>query len=270
MSYHEDRQGKLKRQTSKQAISLAMEGRWEEALEFNKRIIQNFPNDAEAYNRLGKAYMELGDLANAREAYEKALALDQYNTIAKKNLDRLARLGDAVLDRDSNTEKAEPRMFIEEIGKAGVVSLYQIASSERLIKMMPGDIVHLKVQDSSLAVENGRGEYLGLVPSKQGQRLSKLMKGGNQYTAAVISSNENSISIMIRETYQDPSQMGQISFPARRIEEIQPFVSDRVYRPEYEEEEELADATAFAGEETEAAEEIPELIDEDKEWEQEA
>ena len=36
MSYQEDQQGKLKRQTSKQAITLAMEGRWQESVEVNK------------------------------------------------------------------------------------------------------------------------------------------------------------------------------------------------------------------------------------------
>ena len=54
-----------------------------------KAIIENFPNDVDAHNRLGKAYMEMGEYAKAKEAYEKALQLDQYNTIAKKNLQRL-------------------------------------------------------------------------------------------------------------------------------------------------------------------------------------
>ena len=33
MSYQEDKQGKLRRQTSKQAITLAMEGRWQESVD---------------------------------------------------------------------------------------------------------------------------------------------------------------------------------------------------------------------------------------------
>ncbi len=264
-------QGKIRRQTSKQAITLAMEGRWQESIEINKGIIENFPNDVDAHNRLGKAYMELGDYAKAKEAYKKALQLDQYNTIAKKNLQRLAHLGDgAPAAPEGNAEKAEPHLFIEEIGKAGVVNLYQIASSERLVKMMAGDKVVLKPQGSSLAVETVHGEYLGLVPAKQGQRLIKLMEGGNKYTAAIVTSNENSISVIIRETYQDPSQIDQVSFPGRRLEEIQPYTSDRVFRPEYEEEEELGEAPAFAEEGVEAPEEAVEEVEEDKEWEQEA
>jgi hypothetical protein len=268
MSYHENIQGKLKRQTSKQAITLAMEGRWQEALNVNKEIIENFPNDVDAHNRLGKAYMELGDYNKSRETYEKALSLDKYNTIAKKNIERLSRLGDGETVREGVVEKAEPHLFIEEIGKAGVVNLYQIAPSEKLVNMLAGDKVVLKPQGASLTVENLRGEYLGLVPAKQGQRLLKLMDGGNKYTAAVIASNENSICVIIRETYQDPNLIDQVSFPGRRLEEIQPYVSDQVFRTEYEEE--PIESADFAEEEVKEAEDTVEEGEEDKEWEQEA
>jgi hypothetical protein len=267
MSYQEDKQGKLKRQTSKQAITLAMEGRWQEALEINKGIIANFPNDVDAHNRLGKAYMELGEYDQAKEAYAKALQLDQYSTIARKNLERLDRLSGEAPPREVNSEKAKPHLFIEEIGKAGVVKLYQIAPSERLVKMMAGDTVILKPQDSSLMVENVGEEYLGLVPAKQGQRLTKLMQGGNKYTAAIVSSNETAISVIIRETYQDPSQIDQISFPGKRLEEVQPYVSDKFFKPEFEEE---AAETPFVEEGAEAPEEAVEEVEEEKEWEQEA
>ncbi len=270
MAYQEDRQGKLKRQTSKQAITLAMEGKWQESVDINKGIIENFPNDVDAHNRLGKAYMELGDYAQSKAAYEKALQLDQYNTIAKKNLQRLEHLEHSAPAPVATVEKAEPHLFIEEIGKAAVVNLYQIASADRLVKMMAGDKVTLKPQDASLSVENARGEYLGLVPAKHGQRLIKLMEGGNKYTSAIISSGENSISVIIRETYQSPDQKDQVSFPGRKLEEIQPYVSDRVFRPEYEEEEELGEAAAFTEEGVEVPEEAVEEVEEDKEWEQEA
>jgi len=270
MSYQEDQQGKLKRQTSKQAITLAMEGRWQESVEVNSNIIENFPNDVEAHNRLGKAYMELGNYVKAKEAYDKALHLDQYNTIAKKNLQRLTHLGDGEAAPKGNTEKADPDLFIEEIGKAGVLNLYQIAPADKLVKMMAGDKVILKPLNLSLVVENTRGEYLGLVPSRQGQRLIKLMEGGNKYTAAVVSSNETSISVIIRETYQDPSQMDQVSFPGKKLEEIQPFVSDRIFQAEFEDEEELGEGAVYAEEGVESPDGIVEDVEEEKDWEQEA
>jgi tetratricopeptide (TPR) repeat protein len=268
MSFQEDKQGKLRRQTSRHAITLAMESRWQESIEVNKSIIESFPNDVDAHNRLGKAYMELGEYARAKEAYGKAFKLDQYNTIAKKNLQRLEHMGDeAPISKEG--VKVDPHLFIEEIGKAGVLNLYQIASAEKLVKMTAGDKVVLKSQGLSLSVENIKGEYLGLVPAKQGQRLIKLISGGNKYTAAIVSSNENSISVIIREIYQDPSQTDQVSFPARKLEEIQPFVTDRVFQSEFEGEEDMADAAVVADAEVEPAEETEE-VEEEKEWEQEA
>jgi tetratricopeptide (TPR) repeat protein len=270
MSFQEDKKGKLKRQTSKQAIALAMEGRWQESVDVNRSIIENFPNDPDAFNRLGKAYMELGDYGKSREAYEKALKLDQYNTIAKKNLQRLTLLeNEAPPAGEGKVEKAAPHLFIEEIGKAGVVNLYQLAGPDKLVKMLAGDKVDLKPQDSSLAVFNLRGDYLGLVPAKHAQRLIKLIQGGNKYTAAVVASNDSAISLIIRETYQDPRQSDQVSFPGRRLEEVQPYVSEKIMQPEFEESEELAEGLALE-EEAEHGEEAVEEVEEEKEWEQEA
>ena len=55
--------------------------------------------------------MELGDYPKAKEAYEKALQLDQYNTIAKKNLQRLAHLGDDGLLRRGQFGKGRTHIY---------------------------------------------------------------------------------------------------------------------------------------------------------------
>ena len=135
--------------------------------------------------------------------------------------------------------------------------------------LMAGDKVLLKPQETSLAVQNVRGEYIGLVPSKIGGRLMKLMKGGNKYIAAVIAPNDNSISVIIREIYQDPNQMEKVSFPGRKLEEIQPYASDRTFRTEFGDEG-LGEEVALLGEEGEPVEEVVEDVEEEKEWEQEA
>jgi tetratricopeptide (TPR) repeat protein len=238
MAYQEEGQVKLRRQHSKHAIALAMEGRWREAIAANEAIISSFPNDVDAYNRLGRAYMELGDYSQAREAYGRAIELDPYNAIAKKNLRRLSHLGDTPVESEVDTNKVEPQHFIEEIGKAGVVNLYRLAPQSVLARMVAGDKVYLKIDGASLTAENGRGEYLGQVEPKYGQRLIKLMQGGNKYSAAVLSSTEDMVTLIIREVYQDPSQLGQLSFPAKGFEGFRPYVGDRILRRELEYEEE--------------------------------
>jgi len=234
MTYQEEEQVRLRRRGSKQAIALAMQGRWREAVAANKSLIESFPSDVDAHNRLGRAYMELGECSRAKEAYSRALELDPYNIIAKKNLHRLSHLEEGVAGSGGTSHRVEPQHFIEETGKTGVVNLYRLAPRETLAKMVAGDRVYLKVDGSSLIVQDGRGEYLGQVEPRHGQRLIKLMKGGNKYTATVISSAEEMMTIIIREVYQAPSQTGQLSFPSKGFERIQPYVGDRIFKRELE------------------------------------
>ena len=265
MSYQKEEKVILRRRGSKQAIALAMQGRWREAVAANKSLIESFPNDVDAYNRLGRAYMELGEYSQAKEAYSRAVELDPYNTIAKKNLHRLSHLGEGAAGSEGAFHKVEPQHFIEETGKAGVVNLYRLAPQETLAKMVAGDRVYLKVDGSSLIVQDGRGEYLGRVEPKYGQRLIKLMKGGNKYTATVISSTEEMMTIIIREVYQDPSQAGQLSFPSKGFERIRPYVGDRIFRRDLEKEEEVVGGpgyTIVSGDEVELlSEESPDIDD---------
>jgi tetratricopeptide (TPR) repeat protein len=244
MAYQEEEQVRLRRQRSKQAIALAMQGRWREAVVANQEIITSFPNDVDAYNRLGRAYIELGEYSQAKEAYGRAMELDPYNVIAQKNLRRLSYLSEAAVGSEADSGRAEPQYFIEETGKAGVVSLYRLAPQQMLAKMVAGDKVYLKVDGTGLTVENARGEYLGQVDPKHSQRIIKLMEGGNRYTAAIVSSNEDRVLVIIREVYQDSSQAGLLSFPPKGGESLRPYLSETMLRRELEQIETLDEEPA--------------------------
>jgi len=241
MTYQEDKQVRMRRQNSKQAISLAMQGLWKEAVAVNAGLIENFPHDVEAYNRLGKAYSELGEYTEAKEAYAKAVEMDPYNVIAKRNLQRLSHFAGDAVDSQTLVEKIEPQHFIEEIGKARVVEVYELASPEIVAKVVAGDKVNLKIDRNKLVIETVYGQHLGQVNPLDGQRLVKLIEGGNTYIAAVVSSTANSISIIIREEYQHPSQAGHLSFPPRRIEEVQYYTGEKARRLDKEHDEELSE-----------------------------
>ena len=109
-------------------------------------------------------------------------------------------------------------------------------------------------------------EYLGQVEPKHGQRLIKLMEGGNKYTATIISSTEEAVTVIIREIYQHPSQAGRLSFPPKGVESFRPYVGDRIIRRELEYEEALSGEpsyTIIGGEEAEVLpEESPDIDDE--------
>ncbi len=236
--YQEEETTQVRRRQAAKAIQLAMSSRWEEAAEVNKSIISLFPNDVDSYNRLGKALMELGRYNEAKKAYKKAVDLDATNQIAKKNLDRLgvlAKAGAAV----NETSQVDPTLFIEQMGKSAVTALHG-TPPDAFTRLDAGDKLEMKPKGNSLAIETLSGEFVGTVEAKLGLRLIKLMQGGNRYAAAVTSLSPNECRIIIKETHQDPSQVGRPSFPtATSGEGTRPYTKESLLR--YEAREEGAD-----------------------------
>lgn len=251
MAYHEEEQLKLKRLNSKQAIALAMQGKWREAIATNKSILELFPDDVDAYNRLGRAYMEKGEYGEAKKSYERSLKLDAYNAIAKKNLLRLSQLKDISKNPKEHVHTVEPH-FIEEAGKSGVVNLQRLASPKTLARLVAGDKVTLKVDTTNLVAKTTTGEYIGLVELRHAQRLMKLIKGGNIYSAAIINSDDKKVTIIIRETYTHPNLVGQPSFPPRWAESLQTSGNDRTAGERWEDEDEVEEAGYLPEEEPES------------------
>jgi len=264
---------RFRRHMVEQAIALAMQNRWQEAVAVNRAILERFPNDVEAWNRLGRALLELGRYAEARDAYRRAVELDPNNVIAQRNLSRLSALAVEAATPPAS-EKVDPHLFITETGKSAIVPLVRVASPEVLAKMTVGDQVYLEIQGRSLAVRNARGEVLGYVEPKTAQRLIDLMRTGNRYAAALVSLDDG-VKIIIREVYQDPRNAGRISFPPRGGEPgVRPYTREALLKyeeeEEEEEEEELAEELEFGGEpelETEEMSEVSEFEEEEEETE---
>src|SRR5436305_5645034 len=78
-----EEKARLKKQWTDLAIKQAGTSQWEEAVITNKNILQLSPTEPDAYNRLGKAYSELGQYTEAREAYSQTLIYSPKNTIAR-------------------------------------------------------------------------------------------------------------------------------------------------------------------------------------------
>jgi tetratricopeptide (TPR) repeat protein len=259
-SYQTEERNKLRRHWVEQAITLAMQNKWADAVRINQSILDVFPNDTDALNRLGRALMELGRYRESREAYRKTVELDPSNTIARKNLTRLATL--KVEQAPPSAEKVDPRMFIAETGKTGALSLVHPAPRDVLAKMAAGDQVNLRVEGRALKVENLRGELLGDVELRLAQRLVDLMRTGNRYSAAVMANEDGNLKIFIREVYQDPSNLGRMSFPIRAEGPgIRPYIRETLLKYELEEEEETEGEEAEFGEGDEEPEEHLDTIE---------
>ncbi len=241
-----------RRAANEQAVQLAVAGRWREAAALNRELIARFGDDVEVYNRLGKAFTELGRIADARLVYEKALETDPTNAIARRNLDRLAQ----AKDDEGGAEPAAQMsrgLFIEEVGKAAVVRL-EAGRPEALGALDAGDAVELEVKGNAVNAVAPGGTYLGMVEPRVGLRLARLLGGGNRYSAALVSTGDEP-RIIVREEYQDPSQAGKVSFPKSSINEVRAYTRRDFLREDVDD---LAGEEDGPAEENAPADEMPE------------
>src|SRR5690349_4537172 len=113
-----------RKQLIEDARAAALAGNWAEAITVNQTIVERSPRDAEAFNRMGRAYLELHDYAAATDAYTQALKNDKANIIARRNLQRLELLRKSGDEKTSSSVSA-PRsaVFIEEVGRTWVDEL---------------------------------------------------------------------------------------------------------------------------------------------------
>jgi Tfp pilus assembly protein PilF len=75
-------------------VAAAGQERWDEAIQYWKKALEQDPNSAPAHNNLAVAYEKRGALEEAGREYEAALRLDPGNALIKGNYesfkDRLA------------------------------------------------------------------------------------------------------------------------------------------------------------------------------------
>ena len=259
----QDEKQRIRRKLHEKAIELAAMNRWEEAVEINRQIL-SLGEDPDTYNRLGKALMELGRYAEAHDAYQHTLRLNPTNGIARKNLARL----DALIARGIETglanrqprQQVDMRMFITETGRTAITTLIDVPRSPAVEALVTGEKMDFRVEGKSVYVVDADGNVIGRLEPKLGQRLAELINGGNRYLAAIAQSDPRTVRLLIRETYQDPSQRNRISFPGK-LGEGTAYVSSLRYE-EYEdllEEEETAEEAETLEEEFVAGEEEEEL-----------
>ena len=206
-----------RRQLGEEARNAAFEGNWEDAVTLNLQIIDRFQKDADAFNRLGRAYISLGNLDEAKEAYSKALRADPANLIARRNLQRL----EILRGQGGRTSPAVSRpgpmprttAFLEEVGKTWVDELVNPGELPLLADISAGEELRLSQEDDRLVVLRANGDRVGEVEPKTGRRVMDLMVSGNRYEIFALGLTGQTLRIIIREIYRDPSVATTVSFP---------------------------------------------------------
>lgn len=222
--------------TSKiQAIQTALNGDWNNAILLNKELLLENPKDIETLNRLALAFTVIGKIKDAKETYQKVLALDNQNPIALKNIKRLTGI-----HKMQNGTNHSPllnqnihSMFLEENGKTKVIELVNIAEPKVICNLMTGEGVILQVKRLKIFVLDAKKQYIGMLPDDIGKRLIKFIKGGNAYEAAVKAVLNHRVIIFIKEVKRVSRFKHQPSFLT--IEKSKISIPGKQYATEKEE-----------------------------------
>lgn len=192
------------------AITAAKKADWAAALQLNQNILDQSPDDLAALNRLGLAHAQLGEIKAARTAFEKALQVDKYNSIAKKHLA-------TIKDHDGLTPPSLNHIqFIEEPGRTKVVDLHRLAGRQVMHSLGVGTECQLVIKKRYISIEVN-GTYLGALPEDLSFRLSKLMRQGNKYVCYIRSINSNSCAVYLKEIKRSKKNSHLHSFPPGKV-----------------------------------------------------
>ena len=216
-----------------EAVRLAVDARWEEAVELNEFIIQSFGADEGSQNRLGKALTELGRLEDAKAAYDASLAINPLNPVARKNVSKLESLINAKDILKGGPVKVDLNLFVEEMGKTTTTTL-RAAADDVCSKVAAGDVAELRVDGDGIEIDTVRGVRVGSLEAKLARRLIKFIQGGNRYQAGITSCDGSTVKVIVREAHQDPKFVGKPSFPILRKREVdfRPYSRERLITTE--------------------------------------
>jgi tetratricopeptide (TPR) repeat protein len=183
-----------------QAIKTALEGKWDEAINCNKKLLEENPDDTETLNRLALAYMVIGKMDKAKTMYQKVFKLDPLNPIAIKNLKCLKEKMGKSKNKNQILNLQLSNNFLEETGKTKVIELINIAPAKTIQILRTGQKVKLCIKRLKIFILDEYDQYIGVLPDDIGKRLIRFIKSGNLYETCIKSADAKKVIIFIKET----------------------------------------------------------------------
>ncbi len=196
-----------------QAIKLALDNNWEDAILINKELLETSIKDIDTMKRLAYAYMQAGKFEDAHRIYTSIIEIDRTNPIATKNLKKLSALasqknGVSAVVHTNHMDN----VFIQEAGKTKTVDLTNITDKRTLMSLQHGDEIQLTIKRSKIFALTTDKTFIGMLPDSVGIRLISFIKGGNEYQACIKSVDEKNVSIFIKEVKRSKKFFNQSSF----------------------------------------------------------
>lgn len=225
---------------NQEAIDAALRSDWEKAIKLNNELSEEYPEDVNVLNRLGHAFAELGQVNKASSVYKKILEIDQYNPIAKRNLERLTTLRGSDIKFKETTRAFDPDAFIEEPGKTKTIEVVDLAMPKVLIGLRTGDKVTLNSNKKDITVISEDNHRLGKLEADWGKEIAQALQLGSQFNAIVKAvkvgkdQDNSSLTVFLRETKRS-NKLAHPTFPIES-NNFTPFVREETlnYLKEHE------------------------------------
>lgn len=177
---------------TKQAISAALKQNWAEAIELNQAIIDKSPQDIEAKNRLGRAYIQLKEFSKAKKLFEDVLKLDPINNVALKNLEvaKSKKFDTVIIPSNTNSFLKEP----------GTSEQLKIESSIDATKYSPIEPLILNIKKKSIDVVI-KGKVVGTIIKEDiVSRVNSAIFQKGKVTAEFLKGKGKDVTIVLKST----------------------------------------------------------------------
>ncbi|MDP3994843.1 MAG: tetratricopeptide repeat protein [bacterium] len=181
---------------AQKAILAALNGKWKDAVKYNKSALKDCPNDVQTLNRLAKAYCELGKVNQARLFCKKVIKIDPFDSIALRNLENWENLK---ASKKTSSRAFHAADFIEEPGKTQLVSLLYLGDPHIISELSAGEELILSPHSHRVSVTTKDFKHIGKLPDDLSAKLRGYIELGNSYRVIVKSVDQRNVVIFIRE-----------------------------------------------------------------------
>lgn len=197
-----------------QAINTAIQTKWEEAIDLNKKILKLDKKNNDAHLRLAFALLQANKIALAKKYYKAALKLQPGNRSITENLERIKIL--ELKKNKSPKDKSvnlDPNLFLETPGKTRSIVLVNPGQKNILAQLTIGQKVVLIPKKRKIEVRTQNKEFVGSLPDDISKRLSIFIKAGSEFSVYIKEANLNRVVVFVREERKGKKVMKYTSFP---------------------------------------------------------
>lgn len=252
--------------TEQQAIDAAINLQWETAISLNNKIIGEDKKNIGAYLRLGFAYLQIKNIAEAKKYYQKALKVQPKNHVALENIERIKAIeGRASSHFKKERTQLNPTLFLEMPGRTKTISLVNLGQKKDIATISVGQEVYLRSKSRKVEVRTRSGVYLGCFPDDLSRRLLFFLKAKSEYTAFIQESSVTRVVVFLKEESKGSRVKHLTSFPSNiqsSLEDITDIDTENLHTDSDEDSEEEEEEDDETDEIQSLAEKLPEKVDE--------